>query len=369
VNLVPGDLYFLREVDVLDGTISPYCKIGLVKDWRQGDADRRATEHQTGNPRKLKVIDQVHAHAVSDLEKSVHHRFASQRILGEWFEMPSNPDVTAAVRVAKDLAGELEDHHETLLRARELTLVESSDTSVPPTDEDQLWFARLHIARRLIKEVEGLRKQAEETFRSALTTDNDAQRFAEVTERVNRPFATEKFAEAYPDLHQEFLRSKVRIAQRFLPMKPDPKAELTSGGEFGAIANDFRSLLRKTADDPMLLEDLHLAFLQLLGVEAEAKWNLELAEAHLKAACDNAMGIDGLCSWTRVSEERLTFDKKSFRIEHPELYEQFAEQVATQSFSVRPMRSYRPRSATRWNPLTRPNPLEMKTSRDSASAR
>lgn len=44
MNLVPGDLYFIREVDVLDGATSAYCKIGLVKDSREGDANKRADE-------------------------------------------------------------------------------------------------------------------------------------------------------------------------------------------------------------------------------------------------------------------------------------------------------------------------------------
>jgi hypothetical protein len=346
VNLVPGDLYFLREVDVLDGTVSPYCKIGLVKDWRQGDADKRAAEHQTGNPRQLTVIDQVHALAVSDVEKSIHHRFASQRILGEWFEMPNDTDVAAAASAARELARELEDHHEVLVRAHELRSVKSDDSTLPPTEEDQHWFVRLHTARHLKKEVEGLRKQAERIFRDAFDADPEAERFAGVTERVTRPFATGKFAEAHPDLHEQFLRSEVRMTQRFTPKRPDPGFEPPPDASFGAMADHLQPLIGMAAEDQSLLEDLHLAFLRLLGVEARAKWDVELAEAHLKAACDQARGIEGLCTWSRTSGEQLTFDTKAFRTEHPELYDQFAEQVINRSFSVLPMRSYRPRRTT-----------------------
>lgn len=281
----------------------------------------------------------MHAPAVSDLEKSIHHRFAQQRILDEWFEMPDEGDVAVAVRVAKGLAGELEEHLGVLLRARELTSGESSDTAVPPTDENQQWFTRLHIARQLIREVEGLRKQAKRIFRAALTTDEDAQRVAELTERVNRPFATAKFAEAYPNLHEQFLRTDIRINQSFVPCKPDPAVKLESDGDFSALASDIESLVSSTADDHTLLEDLHLALLRLLGVEADAKWNVELAEAHLKAACESAEGIKGLCTWPRVHGGRTTFDTRQFRLAYPEVYDQFAEQVITRPFSVRPMRS------------------------------
>jgi hypothetical protein len=346
VNLVPGDLYFLREVDVLDGTISPYCKIGLVKDWRQGDADKRAAEHQTGNPRRLTVIDQVHAPAVSDVEKSIHHRFASQRILGEWFEMPNDSDVAVAVSAAKELARELEDHHDFLVRAHELRTIDSSDSTLPPTEEDQHWFVRLHTARYLKKEVEPLRKQAERIFRAAFDADAEAEHFAGVTERVTRPFATARFAEAHPDLHEQFLRSEVRMTQRFTPKRPDPGFEPPPDASFDAMADDLERLIGKASEDQSLLEDLHLAFLGLLGVEARAKWDLELAEAHLKAACNQARGIEGLCTWSRTSGEHLTFDTKAFRTEHPELYDQFAQQVVNRSFSVLPMRSYRPRQKT-----------------------
>ncbi len=343
MNLVPGDLYFIREVDVLDGTTSPYCKIGLVKDRRQGNAHQRALEHQTGNPRRLHVVDQVHAPAVSDLEASVHNRFASQRILGEWFELPDEHSLAEVIAVTQSLARELTLNLDALEQAERLKSVESTSTVVPPTDKHQSWFLNLHIAKELKKHTGRLRKQAEQVFRAAYDVDTSARRFAEVIERVNKPFATAKFAEAYPDLHDRFLRTESRPTQRFTPKKLDPSVELAADDEFNEFANRFQSLVLITTDNHDQLEELHLSYLRLLGYEAQAAWDAELAEAQLKAECGDARGIDGICTWPRVPSDRLVFDKNALMREHPELHNQFIEQRTDRSFSVLPMRSYRPR--------------------------
>ena len=46
-----GELYFLRETDYVTGQLTPFTKIGIVRDGR-GSADR-LRDHQTGNPRTL----------------------------------------------------------------------------------------------------------------------------------------------------------------------------------------------------------------------------------------------------------------------------------------------------------------------------
>ncbi len=343
MNLVPGDLYFIREVDVLDGTTSPYCKIGLVKDWRQGDAERRAAEHQTGNPRRLHVVDQVHAPAVSDLEASVHDRFATQRILGEWFELPDERSLAEVVAVTQSLADELHDNLNALEQAEHLKSVESTGTVVPPTDEHQSWLLNLHEAKELKKQTGRLRKQAEQVFRAAYDVDTSARRFAEVIERVNKPFATAKFAEAHPDLHDRFLRTESRLTKRFTPKKLDPSVKLAADDEFAEFANRFKSLVSTTTDNYDQLEELHLSYLRLLGFEARAAWDTELSEAYLKSACGDARGIDDVCTWSRVPGDHLVLARKSLRSEYPELHDQFTEQVTVRSFTVIPMRSYRPR--------------------------
>jgi hypothetical protein len=162
-------------------------------------------------------------------------------------------------------------------------------------------------------------------------------------ERVNKPFVTSKFAEAYPDLHDHFLLTESRPTQRFTPKKLDPSVELAADDEFDEFANRFQSLVSTTTDNYDQLEELHLSYLRLLGYEARAAWDAELAEAQLKAECGDARGIDGICTWPRVPGDHLVFDKNALRRKHPELHDQFIEQRTVRSFSVLPMRSYRPR--------------------------
>ncbi len=65
INLTPGEIYFIREQDVLTKEISDYVKVGLVREGEDRDSDERASEHQTGNPRELSVYKVVKTAAVS----------------------------------------------------------------------------------------------------------------------------------------------------------------------------------------------------------------------------------------------------------------------------------------------------------------
>ena len=62
--LTPGQLYFINEQDVKTGTRSNYYKIGIVRDADGRDSKNRLLEHQTGNPRKLCIVEALSMPAV-----------------------------------------------------------------------------------------------------------------------------------------------------------------------------------------------------------------------------------------------------------------------------------------------------------------
>ena len=109
MNLSAGDLYFIGERDLLTGLETTYFKIGRVKESRDGDAESRLGEHQTGNPRALSLLKVVKAPAISDLEAMVHNQFATARVRGEWFELTAD-QLDAAIKVAEQRAQEQFDH-------------------------------------------------------------------------------------------------------------------------------------------------------------------------------------------------------------------------------------------------------------------
>ena len=84
--LTPGQLYFVNEQDVRTGERSRYFKIGIVRDAADRDSKDRLLEHQTGNPRKLCIVENLTMPAVEAIETNLHYLFARNRVMGEWME-------------------------------------------------------------------------------------------------------------------------------------------------------------------------------------------------------------------------------------------------------------------------------------------
>ena len=339
MNLKSGDLYFINEVNVLTGAESDFYKIGLVKDSRQGDAANRLDEHQTGNPRRLVIVECIESPAISDLEKSVHNRFATRRILGEWFVL-SPEELAAVVTVARNLSTELSAHSERLMFAAELAKTESTEDIREPNDEALEWFRRAKGAKELEKRTKALKQRSDNYFKAMIDNGVDANLVAGWTTGTKTSFDKEKFAEAHPELFNEYQKEETRISHRFL-LKTNVDVEVPdldeSFIEFEGRHSDF---LDKVSDDSDFLEEVHLAHLELLGFQAQAKWGWEIAEANLKSLCGLATAIDGIAAWGRKYATTTKLDEAALRRDQPDVFMNFAQEVATRSFGVSPMRSY-----------------------------
>ena len=102
------------------------------------------------------------------------------------------------------------------------------------------------------------------------------------------------------------------------------------------------AVLDDTSDGELDAERLHLLYLELLGFQARAKWDGEIAEANLKLACGEHSGLDGLVTWNRERRTNLALDTARVKKEHPQIWAQFVVEVPNRSFAVVPMRSYAP---------------------------
>lgn len=284
----------------------------------------------------------MHAPAISDLEASLHDRFATRRVLGEWFELPGRAALAEAVDAARILAAVQDEHLNALREAEDLKSIESNTELVAATADVVDWHRKTIAARALKSGVAKLRKQSEAVFKLALAAGADIGLFATVTERNRESFDNDKFAESNPDLFQQFLRAETKLTQRFDPKKIEADVFTQPDDEFTGLATRMEVLVQSATSNFDLLEDLHLAHLELLSHQARSAWDLELAEANLKVACGSAPGIEGLCTWPRVLSTTEKFDPAAFMRAHPDLHEEFCRVVVVPSFAVRPMRSYRP---------------------------
>ena len=92
-------------------------------------------------------------------------------------------------------------------------------------------------------------------------------------------------------------------------------------------SNEVKEELVKYQTGKVSQEELHTASLKLLGFEAKASWDKEIAQANLKSYCQDYAGIEGLCKWKRESKETLSFDKAALIEAHPKIAEKFMTEV------------------------------------------
>jgi len=87
MKLTAGEIYFVRERDIKSGEVTPYVKIGIVREGAKGPrtSEERLLEHQTGNPRNLFLHEVINTPAVEEIETRLHRTYAEQAVSGEWF--------------------------------------------------------------------------------------------------------------------------------------------------------------------------------------------------------------------------------------------------------------------------------------------
>lgn len=137
IKLKRGNVYFLRERDYITGEVSPYVKIGLVREDR--DAAARFAEHQTGNPREILDYKTMESPFVEHLETQLHYRFADKWITGEWFKLDENI-LAEAVTEAEKIIREQYEFEPAIHKSYELAKTECSEEERKPSDEEKgLW--------------------------------------------------------------------------------------------------------------------------------------------------------------------------------------------------------------------------------------
>jgi hypothetical protein len=356
MKLTPGELYFIREVDVRTERLTPYVKIGIVREkaGEERTSEDRALEHQTGNPRKLFVDSIIKTPAVSEIENIIHNLNAEERIYGEWFEF-TDEQLDLVKNAAKELVRVATNNKEKFALAEVLAETASKPEMVKPTKEITQWHSRLLTAEIRINECKSLQAQIKTVFKGILAepdqtaTQNEKQNalapFVKVQEKkMKMEFNLDAFASERADLYGEFTRVFITAPKGSFTITR-PKNFIASLEKvdpdlyhFSILAKEF---LSKFESKKATQEDLHVISLKLLGFEANASWDKEIAQINLKVFCQDYSGIEGICKWNRQSKEVAKFDKDAFIKSHPKIAEKYKVEVQpSASLIVQRKRTY-----------------------------
>jgi hypothetical protein len=337
-KLKAGTLYVLRERDFRSGSLGSYVKVGLVRDLPAEVTDRdriaeRVREHQTGNAREIVVEELLDAPMVEELETQLHHRFASRRVNGEWFELDAERVRSELTPAANRLIAQQTEALPWFEARRELCTLESNGCRRPPDElERELWQRAVHA-----KETMTLAKAKKELIDRQLRAHCSGRGINGVATFRLRPknpgmrFDKTAFTRAHPDLVEQFTVLKelkvtgaVRLSGASTLRSLD--LDLYSGL---ARANEMlpelvlQQLDEQPAPRDQPIEDLHGEYLKALTTTAAAGWDEQRLIAQLSARLGEDEGIEGMISWKRVAAPKKSFDEEALKAAYPDLWKIF----------------------------------------------
>jgi hypothetical protein len=349
----PGEIYFIREKDVITGEISKYTKIGLVGDRSnapetlsseaseaessedltevespsQSDEEEAKTfadfqlrnslarmkEHQTGNSGILLFdesnIPVVRTPAVAATEKAIHARFAHLRIRGEWF-MLNSEELKEAINLAKNLAALLEKEQKSFEKALELNNVFATGEIIKPDSEIIDFAEAQRKAERLLKVKQHRASFIENEIAKSMAHAIELEGVAGWTRRAGgKRFDNTAAKEVAPELIEQSMVAGISKKFTLLGVeKVDSKNIDKVETKFIA---DNKSLLL-TAARPKDLQDLHQEYLSLLGEINELNWQRTLGRSFIKNRIGDATEIEGIAKWDR-KVSNPTFNAAKFK--------------------------------------------------------
>jgi hypothetical protein len=337
--LTPGQLYFINEQDVKTGERSSYYKIGIVRDAAGRDSKNRLLEHQTGNPRKLCIVESLSMPAVEAVETNLHYLFARNRVMGEWMHF-SEVELQNAIKKAKELAAEMESSIADFQFAEILKSTKSNGVTLPATEEAQEWYGTIQDMKEILETCDKALADYDDYLYEAIKRGVNVSGRAKVQKRAGaKKFSESLFASTYPELYKKYssVSSSVRGAFRVKPAKdwnPEIRAINEEQVELLVAFTDQLVDADHSMDTGFALHEKHLGVLE---IKKYAEWNIEIANVKLRVMTGDAEGIDGICTWKREEKELVSFDKQQLEADYPEQYNACVIQGAeTQALIVEP---------------------------------
>jgi hypothetical protein len=299
-----GTIYFVRETDRETGGLSDLVKIGLVSDPKSPYL--RLKEHQTGNPRKL-VFDSnqfVHTSAVEYVEWLIHKTFASERVSGEWFLLPSAKDVERVVAKAQEIALEISSEIPLIQKADHLGEVISTDEYLVSTPEIEVKAWDLAIYNKQTSLLGTLRTKTLGSYKKIVAeagTDavKDLAKLVQVSPKPK--FSPALFIEKYPDIALQFMRTEPEFKSSKVKIQKTAKES-----DLPESFQEFKSKVEEINVSAISDENYYLInenLVQIDQVLASISWPQRVLEAELKVFCGTAAGVTDVFEWKRAVEE------------------------------------------------------------------
>lgn len=328
IKLTPGQLYFLRERDFLTNEVSRYVKIGLVRDKKE--TEERIREHQTGNPREIYDYCSLESPFVEHLETLMHYWYGPKWITGEWFDM-TEEETDAAIEVASELIGEQKEIEENLKLSYQLGTIESSGEMKSADEQSKEVWGKLVDAKVELDLLNARKKIIDQRLRRVLGTAGSIDGVLNVTFKEGGiRFNEKKLAEEHSELYEEYCTQESSSLSGTFTVKG--KKQLKK--EYPEIFDQLKSLekielfvsdidFEEPIDRTTEIEALHAAFIDNQRDIYIKEWWYARLEAKLKLLTGEADGIENICGWNREMKQKISFDKKKFEEDHPELFKKY----------------------------------------------
>jgi hypothetical protein len=335
----PGQLYFMNEQDIQTGARSNYYKIGIVRDADDRDSKNRLLEHQTGNPRKLCIVETLHMPAVEAVETNLHYLFARNRVMGEWMNF-TDEELQKAINKAKELAAGMQANIKDFKRAEELKNVQSNGRITLASDDAKELYADVMNFKTVLNSCDQVLDLYKEYLYAAIEKGDDVEGKAYVQAKSGaKKFDEKVFLKNYPDLYKKYAISTYPIRGSFrLKLDKDWEFDISTiePDQIDLIA-DFKDQLDSADHSLEMGFSLHAKHLGVLEIKKFAEWESDIANTKLKVITDDAEGIEGICTWKRELKEVISLDKKKLQAEHPVEYNSCVIQGAdTEALIVKP---------------------------------
>lgn len=333
MTLPSGEIYFIRELDLLTNDFTEYFKVGIVRD---GGKDKRSSEnrlkdHQTGNPRKL-VIDEVFkTPLVERIETMIHAINASSGIRGEWLRTKDN-NLELIKEQLRSLVGEAQQAQPVFEEAELISKKASNGEVVKASDIASEWFAKYSKAHLSDKYFQPLVDRISDILRNAIEKGEDLDKVAKIQEQESRFDLDQKaLKEAHPELYALFVEvAATEPKGRFSTKKISIDQDLIDN-HLAPLTSEVLQVIEKVESGNLDKVALHKPALVLYGLQARAAWDKDVAGSNLQILCGVNSGIEGICTWNREEKKVQKFNKKAFIEAHPEIAAKFQKEIAGKS--------------------------------------
>ena len=302
----PGNIYLLRDTNLLTRAVSDYLKIGKTVN----PTPSRVSGLQTGNPRRIIPANSFFVPMMTEMETYLHHWFSSDRILGEWFDIDDTRMTNEVIPKINQLMQEQTDFMSNLASVDSLTLLYDNGNVRNPSPDEQILSDELKLAREALKIANAQHKIADCNLRAAIGSSNGIADIVTLIEKSQAPsFDKAAFiASLSPAQFALCHSSGVDFSSKpTFQNRGDNLATLDSVLETdlnSAKASDPSPLPLTNASNAILprvsaLETLHRNWLGSRRDVAEQNWIIKQKEAELKVSIGQDREITGVMRWIR----------------------------------------------------------------------